>query len=123
MKNPADAKLSRTRTNAIPIQILELQNLCDVAEPDQPSPYMFRGMHRQHQQQIFGRRSFHSASCNCDAHRALEESIHIEVNRVEARLQRPLQFEQVTPRRTVEGTFVSRSDVILLGVRWNRHTQ
>src|ERR1039457_2804121 len=50
-------------------------------------------MHGEHQQQILGRRRLHPAPRNRHLHRALEQSIHIEVDRVEARLQRPLQLE------------------------------
>src|SRR5258708_34294939 len=78
-------------------------------------------MHRQQEQQILSTRSFHPPSGDSHIDRALKESIHVEVHGVEARLQRPLQFEQILPGGTVERALVSRFEIIFLSIfrNWN----
>src|ERR1700722_16365253 len=121
MKNALDTKFLGLRVNPIPIQILPLYNLRNVAQPDQPSPNMFRRMRGKDQQQVFRRRRFHIAVSNRDGHGALKQSVHIEVDSVEARLKRPLELQQIYPRGTVESAFVSRIDVVVLRILGNEH--
>src|ERR1700735_1385783 len=121
MKNALDTKFLGLRVNPIPIQILPLYNLRNVAQPDQPSPNMFRRMRGKDQQQVFRRRRFHIAVSNRDGHGALKQSVHIEVDSVEARLKRPLELQQIYPRGTVESAFVSRIDVVALRILGNEH--
>ena len=62
---------------------------------------------RQHQKQVLGGGSLHRVAGDRDRHCPLEQSVHVKVEGIKTRLNRPLDFEKVRSGRTVEGRFVS----------------
>src|ERR1035438_8340212 len=123
MKNALDTEFPGLRSDPLPIQAFPLHNLSNIAEPDQPSPDMFRRMEGKHQQQVFWRRRLYLPSSNWHGYRALKQPIHVKIDCTEARLQRPLQLQQVFSRSAIEGIFASGSDIILFGVFRHRNTR
>ena len=77
----------------------EAHDARNVAEPDQASPNVLGSMRREDQKQIFGRGRLHGMAGDRDRDCPLEQCVHVEINGIKARLNRPLHLEKVRVRR------------------------
>src|SRR5215472_12646861 len=70
---------------------------------------MFCGMNTQRQQQVFGAQCLYRVATDIREGRALEETLHVEVDGKKSRHDCPLHLQKILPQWAVEGAFVSRT--------------
>src|SRR5271169_5056363 len=68
---------------------------------------MLGGVQTQCLQRVFGREARYLALTNDGAPRSCQQIVYFEIDAIELRQHRPLQFDQILSRGTVKGTFVS----------------
>src|SRR5690349_4527364 len=94
----------------MPIKLAGSDKQSDVAKPRELPPHVLGSVNTENEQQVFRSQRPHDAAAQDEPLGSLKENRHIEVHRVKAGQNSPLQFQKTSARR-VEWTLVSDVDV------------